>query len=176
MDIITEKALRLLQNMFSFDEINKRILPLDEEFKPEDDYDYFKIKDYFGHVNDNNIQILIELSVFMRRKAEEERKFKASSNALVKYSNIGQYLNKNECIDFEEALSKIIHADNIQFEFESKNGLKTYGYSSDRNSKYTGLVLIDGKKKDGNYYQAKIDVIKFCINVFVYTADRYTMI
>lgn len=65
MDIITEKALRLLQNIFSFDKINKRILPLDEEFKPEDGYDYFKIKNYFGYVNDNNIQILIELSVFM---------------------------------------------------------------------------------------------------------------
>lgn len=49
MDVITEKALRLLQNIFSFDKINKRILPLDEEFKPEDGYDYFKIKDYFGN-------------------------------------------------------------------------------------------------------------------------------
>ena len=175
MDIITEKALRLLQNIYSFDKINKRILPLDEEYKPDDEYEYFKIKDYFEYVNEESIQKLIELSVFMRRKAEEEKRYSCSINSLVKYSNIGQYLDGNKSIDFEEALSKIIHADNIQFEYGSHCGAKTYGYDSDRNSKYTGNVLISGTQKDGSQYQAKIDVIKFCVNVFLYTADRYSM-
>lgn len=175
MDIITEKALRLLQNMFSFDEINKRILPLDEDLKPEEEYEYFKIVDYFVYVNEENIQKLIELSVFMRRKSEELKNNGVSINSIVKYSNIGQYLDSKKCIDFEDALSKIIHADNIQFEYEGDYGFKSYGYDSDRNSKYTGNVLINGTKKDGSAYQAIIDVIKFCVNVFIYTAERYSM-
>lgn len=175
MDIITEKALRLLQNIYSFDRINKRILPLDEEFRPEEEYEYFKIKDYFEYVNEESIQILIELSVCMRRKAEEERKYGCNINSLVKYSNIGQYLDGTVSVDFESALSKIIHAENIQFEYEDTQKRISYGYDSDRNCRFTSFVLISGTQKDGREYQAKIDVIKFCVNVFKYTADRYYM-
>ena len=175
MDFISKKALRILQNIYSFDKINKKLLPLDEEYKPEEEYNYFKIKDYFEYVNEENLQKIIELSVFMRRKAEEERKYGKSMNSLVKYSNVGQYIDDASSIDFESALSKIIHAYNIQFEYEDVQGVKSYGYDSDRNSKYTGNVLICGKKRDGSDYHGKIDIIKFCINVFVYTADHYSM-
>lgn len=175
MDINNEKALRLLQNIYSFEKINKRILPLDEEFKPDEEYEYFKIKDYFSYVNEESVQKLIELSVFMRRKAEEERKYDSNINSLVKYSNIGQYLNGDGDIGFESSLSKIIHAEDIQFEYEDAQKIKSYGYEGDRNCKFTGFALVTGKKKDGSYYQAKIDVIKFCVNVFAYTADRYEL-
>ena len=175
MDFISEKALRILQNIYSFDKINRRLLPLDEEYRPEEEYNYFKIKDYFIYVNDENLQKLVELSVFMRKKAEEEKKYGNNINSLVKYSNIGNYTDASGPIDFESSLSKIIHADNIQFEYEDTQGIKSYGYDSDRNSKYTGFVLIEGIKRDGSNYQVKIDIIKFCINVFVYTADRYSM-
>ena len=51
MDLITEKALRLLQNIFSFEKINEKILPLEREFKPEEEYEYFEITNYFEFVN-----------------------------------------------------------------------------------------------------------------------------
>ena len=97
----------------------------------------------FEFENEENIQKLIELVVFIRRKSEEEK----SMNSLVKFSNVGQYLDCSDCIDFESTLSKIIHADNIQFEYEDAQCIKSYGYDSDRNSKYTGFVLIEGEKK-----------------------------
>lgn len=84
-----QKSIGILQNIYSFDKINKKLLPLDEEYKPEEEYNYFKIKDYFKYVNEENMQKLIELSVFMKRKAEEDRKYGNSMNSLVKYSNVG---------------------------------------------------------------------------------------
>ncbi len=101
----------------------------------------------FEFENEENIQKLIELAVFIRRKSEEEKKYGKSMNSLVKFSNVGQYLDCSDCIDFESTLSKIIHADNIQFEYEDAQCIKSYGYDSDRNSKYTGFVLIEGEKK-----------------------------
>ena len=176
MDLITEKALRLLQNIFSFEKINKKILPLEREFKPEEEYEYFEITNYFEFVNEENIQKLIELAIFMRRESEKNKSYNVAINNLVKYTTIGNYLNDTRAsIDFDDALSKIIHANDILFEYKSKNGVITYGYIVDKNSKYTGCVLIEGVKKDGNKYKAIINVIKFCINVFMYTADRYTM-
>ena len=71
MDLITEKALRLLQNIFSFEKINEKILPLEREFKLEEEYEYFEITNYFEFVNEKNIQKLIELAIFMRRESEK---------------------------------------------------------------------------------------------------------
>lgn len=71
MDLITEKALRLLQNIFSFEKINEKILPLEREFKPKEEYEYFEITNYFEFVNEKNIQKLIELAIFMRRESEK---------------------------------------------------------------------------------------------------------
>lgn len=176
MDLITEKALSLLQNIFSFEKINKKILPLEREFKPEEEYEYFEITNYFEFVNEENIQKLIELAIFMRRESEKNKNYNVAINNLVKYTTIGNYLNDTRAsIDFDDALSKIIHANDIRFEYKNKNGEITYGHINNKNSKYTGCVLIEGVKKDGNKYEAIIDVIKFCINVFMYTADRYTM-
>jgi len=176
MDLITEKALRLLQNIFSFEKINKKILPLEREFKPEEEYEYFEITNYFEFVNEENIQKLIELAIFMRRESEKNKSYNVAINSLVKYTTIGNYFNDTTAsIDFDDALSKIIHANNIQIEYKNKNGEITYGYIIDKNSKYTGYVLIEDVKKDGNKYKAIINVIKFCINAFMYTADRYTM-
>lgn len=112
----------------------------------------------------------------MRRESEKNKSYNVAINSLVKYTTIGNYLNDTRAsIDFDDALSKIIHTNDIQFEYKNKNGEITYGYIIDKNSKYTGYVLIEGAKRDGNKYKAIIDVIKFCINVFMYTADRYTM-
>lgn len=58
MDLITEKALRLLQNIFSFEKINKKILPLERKFKSEEEYEYFEITNYFEFINEENIQKL----------------------------------------------------------------------------------------------------------------------
>lgn len=112
----------------------------------------------------------------MRRESEKNKNYNVAINNLVKYTTIGNYLNDTRAsIDFDDALSKIIHANDIRFEYKNKNGEIKYGHINNKNSKYTGCVLIEGVKKDGNKYEAIIDVIKFCINVFMYTADRYTM-
>ena len=75
MDIISKKALRLLQNIYSFDKINKKLLPLDEEYKPEEEYNYFKIKECLSRcgntvmdISDRNLSEKILYSFFNSRK------------------------------------------------------------------------------------------------------------
>ncbi|MFQ9422803.1 MAG: hypothetical protein ACLR3U_02160 [Christensenellaceae bacterium] len=67
---------------------------------------------------------------------------------------------------------KIIHAIDISFELKFFDGMIGYGYAVDRNSSFTGFALICGEEKDETKYQAKIDVTKFCVNIFMVTAHR----
>ena len=171
MDKSTEKALKLLQNISSFEKINKKLLSLNQEYTPRRDCDYFAIEDYFPFVYEECIELLVELAVFMRKKSEKFKEYGESINAKVKYSNTSKYLDGRD-ITFDATLSKIIHATNISFELKSFDGMIGYGYAVDRNSSFTGFALICGEEKDGTKYQAKIDIIKFCVNVFMVTAHR----
>ena len=174
MDIISTKALRLLQNLCSLKEINKKLLPLNDEFKPSKEYEYFSIKDYFPYIYEESINLLIELSILMRREAEKEIKYGCSINSKVKYSSMASY-ESGGSISFYDILSKIIHAEEIEYEMKIGDKICGYGYSSDRNSHFSGNAIITGLDKSSKKYTAKIDVIKFCINIFSYTADQYDL-
>lgn len=171
MDKSTEKALRLLQNISSFEKINKKLLPLNQEYSSSRDCDYFAIEDYFPFVYEECIELLIELAVFMRKESEKLKEYGESISTKVKYSSTSKYLDGRD-ISFDATLSKIIHATNISFELKSFDGMIGYGYEVDRNSYFTGFALICGDEKDGTKYQAKIDITKFCVNVFMVTAHR----
>ena len=176
LNVISSKALKLLQNIKSLDKINKILLPLNEEFKTDDPYEYFSIKDYYPFVYEDAISVLIELSIMLRREAEQLEKYGESINKRVKYSNVAKYKFSNKDISFSDVLSKIIHSHKISFQMKDKNGDVGYGYEIDRNCSFTGMAVIEGKEKDGSDYQVIVDVEKLCVNAFMVGADKYCMI
>lgn len=173
---ISNKALRLLQNISSLGQLNRMLLPLNEEFKKENPYEYFAIRDYYPHLYEESINLLIELSVLLRRESESYDKYKMSINSKVKYSNVAKYIDGKKDISFSDVLSKIIHASKIDFQMKTKNGYIGYVYEIDRNSEFTGYALITGTEKEGTEYHALVDVKKLCINAFIVDAQEYVMI
>lgn len=176
LNIISSKALKLLQNIKSLEKINKILLPLNEDFKKDEPYEYFKIKDYYPHIYEESICLLIELSIMLRKKSELFEKYGMSIYKKVKYSNTAKYMLSNKDISFLEALSKIIHAYKIVFQMKDKHNSIGYGYEIDRNCSFTGKAIIEGKEKDGSVFQVLIDVEKICVNAFMLGADEYIMI
>lgn len=175
LNIVSSKALKLLQNITSLGKINKLLLPLNEEFKRDEPYEYFAIKDYCPHVYEETISLLIELSIMLRRESEQLEKYGKSINNKVKYSNIAKYISNTKDISFSDALSKIIHSDRIDLQMKDKSGNIGYGYEIDRNCEFTEFAMINGKEKDGTEYQALVDIKKLCINAFMIGADNYYM-
>lgn len=176
MDNISHKALRLLQNLFSLRDINKLILPLNNEYKPEEEYGYFATEDYYPIIYEESVSLVIEIAVLMRREAEQLDKYKESLNAKVKYSNVSKDIESCKDISFVDTLSKIVHSDDILLEVTDKNGNIGYSYELDRNCFFTGFALCKGTDKDKNSQTIKIDIKRFCINVFIFKADRCDMI
>lgn len=122
MDNISHKALRLLQNLFSLKDINKLILPLNNEYKPEEEYSYFATEDYYPIIYEESVSLVIEIAVLMRREAEQLDKYKESLNAKVKYPNVSKDVESSKDISFVDTLSKIVHSDDILLEVKDKNG------------------------------------------------------
>lgn len=176
MDNISLKALRLLQNIFSLKEINKIILPLNNEYKPEEEYSHFETEDYYTVIHEEAIALIIEIAVLMRREAEKLKKHKENINAKVKYSNISKDIQNDKDISFVDTLSKIVHSDDILLEVKDKNGNKGYGYELDRDCYFTGFALCKGTDKNNIPQTIKIDIKRFCINVFMFKADKYEFI
>ena len=176
MDNISHKALRLLQNIFSLKDINKLILPLNNEYKPEEEYGYFSTEDYYPIIYEESVSLIIEIAVLMRREAEQLDKYKESLNAKVKYSNISKDIDNDKDISFVDTLSKIVHSDDILIEVKDKNGIIGYSYELDRDCFFTGFALCKGTDKDKNPQTIKFDIKRFCINVFMFKAHRYDMI
>ena len=176
MDNISHKALRLLQNLFSLKDINKLILPLNNEYKPEEEYSYFATEDYYPIIYEESVSLVIEIAVLMRREAEQLDKYKESLNAKVKYPNVSKDVESSKDISFVDTLSKIVHSDDILLEVKDKNGNIGYSYELDRYCFFTGFALCKGTDKDKNPQTIKIDIKRFCINVFMFKADRYDMI
>ena len=176
MDNISHKALRLLQNLFSLKDINKLILPLNNEYKPEEEYSYFAIEDYYPIIYEESVSLIIEIAVLMRREAEQLDKYKESLNAKVKYSNVSKDVQNGKDISFVDTLSKIVHSDDILLEVKDKNGNTGYSYELDRDCYFTGFALCKGTDKEKMPQTIKIDIKRFCINVFMFKADRIDMI
>ena len=176
MDNISHKALRLLQNLFSLENINKLILPLNNEYKPEEEYSYFATEDYYPIIYEESVSLIIERAVLMRREAEQLDKYKESLNAKVKYSNVGKDIESSKDISFVDTLSKIVHSDDILLEVKNRNGNTGYGYNLDRDCYFTGYALCEGTDKNNTPQTIKIDIKHFCINVFMFKADRCDMI
>lgn len=176
MDKISHKALRLLQNIFSLKEINKIILPLNKERQPEEEYGYFAIEDYYPIIYEESILLIIEIAVLMRREAEQLDKYNESLNAKVKYSNVSKDIQNVKDISFVDTLSKIVHSDDILLEVKDRNGNIGYSYELDRDCYFTGFALCKGTDKNNTPQTIKIDIKRFCINVFMFNADRCDMI
>ena len=175
MDNISHKALRLLQNLFSLKDINKLILPLNNEYKPEEEYSYFATEDYYPIIYEESVSLVIEIAVLMRREAEQLDKYKESLNAKVKYPNVSKDVESSKDISFVDTLSKIVHSDDILLEVKDKNGNIGYSYELDRDCYFTGLALCKGTDKNNAPQTIKIDLKRFCINVFMFKADRCEM-
>ena len=175
MDSISHKALRLLQNIFSLKEINRLILPLNNEYKPEEEYSYFATEDYYPIIYEESVSLVIEIAVLMRREAEQLDKYKENLNTKVKYSNVSKDIGNGKDISFVDTLSKIVHSDDILLEVKDKNGNIGYRYELDRDCFFTGFALCKGTDKDKNPQTIKIDIKRFCINVFMFKADRCDM-
>ena len=172
MDNISYKALRLLQNIVSLKDINKLILPLNNEYKPEEEYSYFATEDYYPIIYEESVSLVIEIAVLMRREAEQLDKYKENLNTKVKYSNVSKDIGNGKDISFVDTLSKIVHSDDILLEVKDKNGNIGYSYELDRDCYFTGLALCKGTDKNNAPQTIKIDLKRFCINVFMFKADR----
>ena len=172
MDNISHKALRLLQNLFSLKDINKLILPLNNEYKPEEEYSYFATEDYYPIIYEESVSLVIEIAVLMRREAEQLDKYKESLNAKVKYPNVSKDVESSKDISFVDTLSKKVHSDDILLEVKDKNGNIGYSYELDRDCFFTGFALCKGTDKDKKPQTIRIDIKRFCINVFMFKADR----
>ena len=175
MDNISYKALRLLQNIVSLKDINKLILPLNNEYKPEEEYSYFATEDYYPIIYEESVSLVIEIAVLMRREAEQLDKYKENLNTKVKYSNVSKDIGNGKDISFVDTLSKIVHSDDILLEVKDKNGNIGYSYELDRDCYFTGLALCKGTDKNNAPQTIKIDLKRFCINVFMFKADRCEM-
>ena len=175
MDNISHKALRLLQNIVSLKDINKLILPLNNEYKPEEEYSYFATEDYYPIIYEESVSLVIEIAVLMRREAEQLDKYKENLNTKVKYSNVSKDIGNGKDISFVDTLSKIVHSDDILLEVKDKNGNIGYSYELDRDCYFTGLALCKGTDKNNAPQTIKIDLKRFCINVFMFKADRCEM-
>lgn len=177
MDLTSSKALKLLQNIHSLDKINKLVLPVNESHKNEEAYDFVEVADYYSHIYEECVAILLELSVIMRREAEKLALCGLSINAKVKFSNVGKYKDSATDVSFYDTLSKIIHSTQIDFEVQSPKGQIAVGYELGKNCKFTGSAIIHSTEKDNiTPCIIKIDVSKFCVNVFMLTAEEYSML
>ena len=172
---ITTKSLKVLQNILSIGKLNKLLLPLNDEFKKESQYDYFVIEDYFPFLYEETINLVIELAVLLRRESEQLSEYGISINNKVKYSNVGKHMDNYVDVSFSDVLSKIIHCDDIKL--QSINGSKNvlYGYEADKHCEFTGNAMIKGTKQDGTPYQIIIDIKKICINAFMVSANEFTI-
>ena len=175
MDNISHKALRLLQNIFSLKDINKLILPLNNEYKPDEEYSYFSTEDYYSIIYEESVSLIIEIAVLMRREAEQLDKYKENLNAKVKYSNVSKDIENGKDISFLNTLSKIVHSDDILLEVKDGHGNIGYSYELDRDCYFTGFALCKGTDKNNTPQTIKIDIKRFCINVFMFKADRCDM-
>lgn len=111
----------------------------------------------------------------MRREAEQLDKYKESLNAKVKYSNVSKDVANNRDISFLNTLSKIVHSDDILLEVKDGHGNIGYSYELDRDCCFTGFALCKGTDKNNAPQTIKIDIKRFCVNVFMFKADRCDM-
>ena len=107
---------------------------------------------------------------------EQLDKYNESLNAKVKYSNISKDMQNAKDISFVDTLSKIVHSNAILLEVKDKNENIGYGYKLDRDCYFTGYALCEGTDKNNTPQTIKIDIKRFCINVFMFKADRCDMI
>ena len=175
MDNISLKSLRLLQNIYSLKELNKKILPLNQEYDPKDEYGYFATEDYYPIIYEESVSLLVEIAVLMRREAEYLKKLGSNLHTKIKYINVAKDTQTNQDISFVDALSKIVHSEDILLQVKDTAGTIGYGYETDRNCSFTGVALSKGTDKNNNPQTIIIDITKFCVNVFMYKAEKYEM-
>ena len=163
-----------MQNLISLSEINKRILPLEKKIQHSFDDDhtrYFSTFDFYPFIYEESITLLIELAIMMRRQIDFEKEYDQTYDyGKIKYPNIGKYADRPTEIGLYKALSKIIHADTIEFEVIGKDGSKGYGYLMERDCYFSENALITGREKGDSQYSAIIDTKKLCINAFMMNA------
>lgn len=164
---ITKKALTILQAIYSMGNINKKVLPLNDEYKTDSPFEYFHMPDIYPIVYEDTICKIIELSILLRREKEFLDDCKENINTKVKFSNIGKYVNTNEDVSFSKSLSKIVHAKSIELQSKDKKDNIGYGYTIDRNCEFTGVLRIGVIEIDKSYSTIDINIEKFCINAMM---------
>ena len=156
----------------------QRTLAVEEARVGEDRNEAYiaSLREYEKYLLDGNKLYKASLELRLEQEKNQLDKYKESLNAKVKYSNVSKDVQNGKDISFVDTLSKIVHSDDILLEVKDKNGNTGYSYELDRDCYFTGFALCKGTDKEKMPQTIKIDIKRFCINVFMFKADRIDMI
>lgn len=164
MNIIAQKTINLMKNLYSLKDINKTLKELSETKEILNPEHNLILPDYYVEIFEESFSLLIELSILLRRECEKLKKLGVSVNSSVKYVNVAKVKDTSKDISFEEILSKIIHASRLTFIMKEPNGRVGNAFAISRNSYFTNAATIRTIDKLGNDFLIDIDLKKFCIN------------
>lgn len=166
-DEISQKALTILQSIYSLGKINKKFIPLIKELETDSSFEGNLLPDYYPMIYEKTINTIIELSVLLRRGKETLESYGYNINKLVKYSNVGKNEGTKDHLSFAKSLSKIIHSKQLYLQVIDINGDIGYAYNVDRNCEFTGKLSVLTEEKDKTLSTYEIDLTKFCLNAMM---------
>lgn len=116
--------------------------------------------------------LIIDIATPLRQIAENYERYGESINRKIKYTSIGVNKGSKTSCSFVECLSKIIHANSIEYEMENKDSEKSIGYEIGENGWFTGKLHLKGKDKKGKDECIVVDVEKLCFNALIITGGE----